>query len=122
MEFNSENYRPLPKGTTVKKSSIDGLGVHATENIQSGVSLGKTHVMSNAREDGDSWIRTPLGGFLNHSITPNCFILSGTIIEVEGMYQIGEDCKTLYTVCPIKKGTELTVYYNLKEYKEDENI
>ena len=122
MKFKSENYRPLPEGTTVKKSTIDGLGIYATQDIQPGISLGKTHVMSNARENSDSWIRTPLGGFLNHSITPNCFILSGTIIEVEGMCQIGEDCKTLYTVCPIKKGTELTVYYRSEEYKRNEKI
>lgn len=112
--FSNETYRPLPKGLTIGLSlNIHGLGLHATEDLEAGIVLGKTHIMARS-----SWVRTPLGGFINHSETPNCFILDGAVIEVEGIYNIGEDCKTLYTVAPIAKGDELTVYYRLKVYDE----
>ena len=111
--FSSETYRPLPKGLTIEASKVEGLGLHATEDLEAGIVLGKTHIVSSASEE---WVRTPLGGFINHSETPNCFILDGAIIEVEGIYNIGENCKTLYTVAPIAEGEELTVYYRFKGY------
>ena len=45
--------------------------------------------------------RTPLGGFLNHSDTPNC-----QKIEVDGRYYI-------QTLRDIKEGEELTLKYTL---------
>ena len=86
-------YRPLPKELTIKKSKIDGLGIFATEKIIAGYCFGVTHHYTG------ELIRTPLGGFLNHSDSPNCFIKDN---ETESL---------LYTVRPIKKGEELTVYY-----------
>jgi len=109
--FSSKTYRPLPKGLTIEASKVEGLGLHATEDLEAGIVLGKTHVMS-----GVGWIRTPLGGFINHSETPNCFILDGAIVESQDIYSIGEDCKTIYTVAPVAKGDELTVYYRFKGY------
>lgn len=95
-------YKPLPKELTIKKSKIEGLGVFATGKIEAGSDLGITH---HKREPtslyGDDLIRTPLGGFLNHSDTPNCFILK------KG--RIGN----LYTIKPIKANEELTVFYTL---------
>lgn len=109
--FSSKTYRPLPKTLTIRPSKVEGLGLHAVEDLQAGIILGRTHVMS-----GTGWVRTPLGGFINHSDTPNCFILDGAIVESQGIYSIGEDCKTLYTVAPVAKGDELTVYYRFKGY------
>lgn len=63
-------YLPLPKSLTIKTSRIHGLGLFAVEVIGSGVILGVSHVSNDSFEDG--WIRTPLGGFYNHSDTPNC--------------------------------------------------
>ena len=95
-------YRPLPKQLTIKKSKIDGLGVFATEKIEAGCDLGITHrKIEPTALYGDDLIRTPLGGFLNHSDSPNCFILK------KG--RIGN----LYTIKPIKANEELTVYYTL---------
>ena len=111
--FSNETYRPLPKGLTIKASKVEGLGLHATEDLEAGVALGSTHLKARS-----NWVRTPLGGFINHSEVPNCFILDGAVVEVEGIYRIGEDCKTLYTVAPIAEGEELTVYYRLKGYDE----
>ena len=110
--FSGKTYRPLPKNLTIGISlNIEGLGLHAAEDLEAGVALGKTHTRTRL-----TWTRTPLGGFINHSEHPNCFILDGAIIDVEGIYNIGEDCKTLYTVAPIAKGEELTVYYRFKGY------
>mgnify|MGYP001391087066 CR=1 FL=1 len=62
-------YKPLPNCLTIKKSPIEGLGLYATKNIKSNVFIGLTHVQDNDFENG--YIRTPLGGFYNHSNEPN---------------------------------------------------
>ena len=62
-------YNPLPKSLTIKKSPIEGLGLYATENIKSNCFIGLTHVKDKNFENG--YIRTPLGGFYNHSNNPN---------------------------------------------------
>ena len=67
MQINTkETYRPLPIGLTIKKSKIEGLGLHAEQSIEAGTVLGETHVLVHSR-DRHEWIRTPLGGFINHS-------------------------------------------------------
>ena len=66
-------YRPLPDYITIKESPINGLGLFATERITKGTLIGITHYPNSHVEDG--FIRTPLGGFGNHSDTPNCFKL-----------------------------------------------
>ena len=64
-----ENYRPLPDNLEMKHSDIHGYGVFATQPIEKGEMLGMTHI--NAPE----LIRTPLGGYINHSMNPNCMRL-----------------------------------------------
>ena len=66
-------YRPLPDYITIKESPINGLGLFATERISKGTLIGIIHHPDSNAEDG--FIRTPLGGFGNHSDTPNCFKL-----------------------------------------------
>jgi SET domain-containing protein len=66
-------YRPLPKQVTIKKSEIDGLGLFSTEEIPSGTDLGMTHIYDDRFQD--YLIRLPLGGFFNHSETPNCDVI-----------------------------------------------
>jgi|TARA_R110000824_G_scaffold353307_2_gene540500 SET domain-containing protein len=101
-----KNYRPLPKCVTISKSKIDGLGLYATEEIQCYKSLGISHVRDE-RFDNDM-IRTPLGGFVNHSETPNCAFCDETT-----MY-------TLVTIKDINPGDELTVKYHLYNPIQDE--
>ena len=62
-------YRPLPKCLTIKKSPIEGLGLYATEDIKANTFLGITHILDENFEN--NYIRTPLGGFYNHSNNPN---------------------------------------------------
>ena len=62
-------YKPLPSCLTIKKSPIEGLGLYATQNIKANTFIGLTHIRDKNFENG--YIRTPLGGFYNHSDTPN---------------------------------------------------
>jgi len=62
-------YRPLPKFLTIKNSPIEGLGLYATSNIKVNCFIGLTHIRDKNFENG--YIRTPLGGFYNHSNKPN---------------------------------------------------
>jgi len=93
-------YNPLPKSLTIQKSSIHGLGLFATEPIPQGTNLGESHLKMSLSDK--YYIRTPLGGFINHSDTPNC-IKGGE----------GTCMMSLKTLHPIKQGEELTVYYTL---------
>ncbi len=94
-------YRPLPKYLTINKSSIDGLGLFTTEDIAKGVELGITHVYNERFEN--NYIRTPLGGFINHSNNPNVdLVVTGEVMR-------------LYTIKPIKNGEELLTKYKLYE-------
>ena len=101
-----KNYKPLLKCLTIAKSNIEGLGLYATEDIQGYKSLGISHV-KDERFPNDM-IRTPLGGFVNHSETPNCAFCDETT-----MY-------TLVTIKDINQGDELTVKYHLYNLKKDE--
>tara|TARA_B100001996_G_scaffold237410_1_gene183378 strand:- start:1425 stop:1865 length:441 start_codon:yes stop_codon:yes gene_type:complete len=62
-------YRPLPDGLTIKNSSIEGLGLFTTTNIKKNTFIGVTHIRDEQFEN--KYIRTPLGGFYNHSNNPN---------------------------------------------------
>jgi SET domain-containing protein len=92
-------YNPLPKSLTIEKSKIHGLGLFAVEKISRGVTLGMTHIKNDAYENGH--IRTPLGGFYNHSNNPNC----ETYYVDEVLY--------LRTLKDISHGEEITVKYRL---------
>ena len=66
-------YQPLPDCLTIKKSSIHGLGLFATQKIKKGTELGVIlHLGMETSNKSREIIRTPLGGFGNHSDTPNC--------------------------------------------------
>ena len=71
-------YQPLPSCLTIQKSEIHGLGLFATEDIPEGTNLGIAHILIPHAEEvfAQSYCRTPLGGFYNHSDSPNCEIKS----------------------------------------------
>ena len=99
-------YRPLPKEVTIKKSTIQGLGIFAVEDIEEGHVFGISHVSDYRFENG--FIRTPLGGFINHSEEPNCRL---GVSPPKTDY----DCLTLISIKHIPKGTEITTKYSLYE-------
>jgi SET domain-containing protein len=94
-------YKPLPNSLTIKESSINGLGLFATQNINKATNLGTTHVKID-----DMIIRTPLGGFINHAKEPNC-------VKVELLLTDASSRKkwNLMTTQDIKKGEEITLCY-----------
>ena len=69
MDRIKEYYKPLPECVTVTQSSIEGLGLFATEDIKKHSFIGITHIRDEQFEN--KYIRTPIGGFYNHSDQPN---------------------------------------------------
>ena len=95
-------YRPLPLCVTVTNSAIEGLGLFAIENIPVGFEFGISHILDERFENG--YIRTPLGGFINHSAEANC----ETVVDNDGFVRIK-------SVVEINVGDEITLRYNLYE-------
>tara|TARA_R110001583_G_scaffold27965_2_gene99382 strand:- start:2 stop:295 length:294 start_codon:yes stop_codon:yes gene_type:complete len=91
-------YRPLPPYLTIKQSSVEGLGLFATKPIRKSKNLGISHVSDKWMDNG--YIRTPLGGFINHNDTPNCKKFK------EGRFL------SILTITDIKEGEELTLNYS----------
>ena len=115
-------YQPLPNCITVKKSEIHGLGLFATEDIPKGTNLGVAHILNPHSEDifAQSYSRTPLGGFYNHSDDPNCVIKSKIhyFASSSDYKRLVTTIMELFTEKDIKKGEEITSKYIL--YKIDE--
>ena len=103
-------YRPLPLEITIRNSCIDGLGLFTTCDIEAGHNLGITHVANDNFEN--QYIRTPLGGFINHSNTPNCTLIK-TYPNLELSDNGGDIALVLVTKQLITTNTELTTYYSL---------
>ena len=97
-------YKPLPKSVVIKDSPIHGQGLYATEDISNSTDLGISHIFAVGFRDG--YIRTPLGGFVNHSDTPNCY-------KVQSHDDSALNYYNLYTTRDIEKGEELTLNYTL---------
>ena len=95
-------YKPLPDTLTIKTSQVDGLGLFAKENIGQGTNLGLSHV-----EIDDTVIRTPLGGFINHSGDANCVKVELRMVNEKFDYKKWN----LVVLQDIKEGEELTVRY-----------
>ena len=99
MNSQKNIYRPLPENTTILKSNIEGLGLFATADIDKNKTLGVSHVKRHDYLNG--FIRTQLGGFVNHSEEPNC-----------KLREVGHEMY-LQTIKSIRKGEELTLKYQL---------
>ena len=101
-------YKPLPESVTIKDSAIHGQGLFAIKHIPPRANLGVSHVFAVGFKD--NYIRTPLGGFINHSDTPNCEKLKSH-----------DDSTLLYyiirTIKGVKEGDELTLNYTLYTLK-----
>ena len=131
-------YRPLPEGLTIKKSPIEGLGLYATKDIKANIYIGLTHILDERFEN--NYLRTPLGGFYNHSDTPN---IQRMVTNVLPKLKFGESAPNpdeqsevknieasrehlypnvyarfmyLVSIKDIKIGEELSANYNLYTY------
>ena len=91
-------YQALPSRLHIKDSPIAGQGIFAKEDIPSDLELGVSHVVVD-----EDIMRTPIGGFVNHSDEPNCI-----------KYSKKQDWGKIYymkTIKEIKKGEELFLKY-----------
>ncbi len=135
-------YKPLPSQLTIKKSPIEGLGLYALEDIKKNSFIGVTHVRDEQFEN--KYIRTPIGGFYNHSNEPNVIRMVSDILPKlkfgdladpkkntreekdkntsleDAFYHLQEksDAKYMFliTIKDIKAGDEITANYNLYTY------
>tara|TARA_Y100000593_G_scaffold13724_1_gene25573 strand:+ start:1305 stop:1646 length:342 start_codon:yes stop_codon:yes gene_type:complete len=109
-------YRPLPNKLTIKESTIDGLGLFAKEEIAEGTELGISHISDVRFENG--YIRTPLGGFVNHSENPNCkFIKKNQFDSFNPPVAKNGEFIYLTTIKNISSGEELLTKYWLYDVK-----
>ena len=135
-------YRPLPDGLTIKNSPIEGLGLFTNIDIKKNTFIGVTHIRDEQFEN--KYIRTPLGGFYNHSNNPTVIRMVSDVLpklkfgdqvnpdinskklkdgknDRENMYynlHEKSDAKYMFMVSikEIKSGEELTANYNLYTY------
>lgn len=99
-----KKYRPLPNYLTIKPSNIDGLGLFAIKPIRKNTLIGITHLTDAITKQ---IYRTPLGGFINHSKTPNC-----ELKEVQRF-------KYLITKKDIEPLEEITLFYTMYNPEEE---
>ena len=95
-------YQPLPDELEICCSPIQGMGIFAKQKIPKGTHFGMSHIQIS-----DTLIRTPLGGFLNHSEDPNC-----EKVKLYFKSDKGDFTKwNLVTIKDIKAKEELTLTY-----------
>ena len=108
-------YKPLPKEVRLGFSDIHDIGLFAKEKLVEGNNLGMSHV-----ELGKMMIRTPLGGFINHSSKPNCVKVKSLLTRQQwnslndlpkDKYDHNFPRWDLVTLKDIEEGEELTVHY-----------
>tara|TARA_R110000764_G_scaffold105941_1_gene191643 strand:+ start:93 stop:476 length:384 start_codon:yes stop_codon:yes gene_type:complete len=108
------NYKPLPSGLIIKDSGIQGQGVFTTRDLHVGCELGESHYRIdtsgvesiNQEENKNLFIRTPLGGFINHSEEPNCH-------RKQIRLKPGFDKWIITVIKNIAAGEELTLKYTM---------
>jgi SET domain-containing protein len=102
LQLYNTMYKPLPPDITIKDSLIEGLGLFAIEFIPAYTNLGISHYFLEGK-----LVRTPLGGFYNHSSNPNCY--------TKYVYPPGKVTRVcLVTLRDIEVGEELTAFYKIQ--------
>lgn len=92
-------YRALPEGLFIRSSPIAGQGIFSRNSMNEGTELGMSHIIIN-----EEIIRTPLGGFINHSDLPNC-----EKYQVDNRYYI----KVIRPVGPMEELFLKYTFYNV---------
>tara|TARA_A100001011_G_C14288167_1_gene834833 strand:+ start:667 stop:990 length:324 start_codon:yes stop_codon:yes gene_type:complete len=103
MSLIGDKYEPLPPEVYLAESPIHGFGIFAQEIIPVGTFIGISHVKTTNSSFTHGLIRTPLGGFINHSEHPNCKLESSFF----------DEWNTLVTTKDIMPDEELTLSYGL---------
>ena len=102
INYNKFYYNPLPDNLSIRKSDIHGHGIFANKEIKKDYDLGSTHIKVPMIL---GFIRTPLGGFINHSNKPNCVLEVTRDWDDYIIYNV-------FTTRLIKKNEELLLEYN----------
>ena len=92
-------YKPLPDYLYIDNSDIHGQGLFTKAKLKPNHHIGLSHVKTNLKNFDNNLIRTPLGGFINHSDTAN-----GKITEKDNGY-------VLSTTETVEVGEEITLKY-----------
>lgn len=102
-------YRPLPHNMVIKSSTIEGVGLFTDEPINPDTVLGFSHKIGKEEEI----VELPLGGFINHSLSPNCIIVPADKHGKFTGYSLKSDVYgyLLISIKKILKGEEITVNY-----------
>ena len=105
-------YRPLPDGLTIKNSPIEGLGLFTNIAIKKNTFIGIIHIRDEQFEN--KYIRTPLGGFYNHSNEPTIIRM---VSDVLPKLKFGDQIDLNATVKKFEDGdtTGENLFYNLHE-------
>ena len=108
-------YRPLPDELTIKNSKIEGLGLFATVKIKKNSFIGLTHIRDELFEG--KYIRTPLGGFYNHSKESNIMKMVSDFIP---KFKLGDTININKKIEPLEDGknNRENLYFNLSEKPE----
>ena len=95
----------------IRNTEESGHGLYATMDIPAGSYLGVTHVALGPEQSKAvkrNYVRTPIGGLINHSEFPNCALVRHP--RTEKPTELGI-VTHMWAIKPIKKGTELTCFY-----------
>ena len=105
-------YRPLPDQLTINNSKIEGLGLFSKVKIKKNSFIGVTHIRDELFEG--KYIRTPLGGFYNHSENANIMKL---VTDVLPKLKFGESFDPEKKIEKLSDGSNNreNMYYNLNE-------
>ena len=105
-------YRPLPDELTIKNSPIEGLGLFSTKDIKANTFIGVTHIRDEQFEN--KYIRTPLGGFYNHSNDPTVMRMVSNMLPT---LKFGDpiDTKAKAKKFDENDTNRENMYYNLSE-------
>ena len=109
-------YKPLPKELRLGFSNIHDIGLFAKEKIKMGHEFGVCHL-----KIGKELFRTPLGGFVNHSNTPNCIKTMFRVNNLEDEAPMDYKVWRLFTLKDIKEGEELTLEYTFYKIYDEKN-
>ena len=110
-------YKPLPHGLVIADSGINGQGLFTTRKLVAETDLGMSHV-----ELGKLILRTPMGGFINHSNNPNCVKVKSLLTRQEwnhrtdlpdDKYDLNFTKWNLMVIEDIEEGEELTLKYKM---------
>jgi SET domain-containing protein len=109
-------YNPLPKELRLGFSDIHDIGLFAKEKIKMGHNFGICHL-----KIGKELFRTPIGGFVNHSDTPNCIKTMFRVSNLEDEATMNYKVWRLFTLKDIKEGEELTLEYTFYRIYDEKN-